>query len=72
MHNNYITELYGTINNINGGVRNDLHVLCVDLLTMSEYCINKHLTSGQAEAAAHRRCENTNARCVLPGTHYNV
>ena len=67
-------KLYSTTNNINGGARNDLHVLHVscdapptkqqcscgaDLLTLSEYHINKHLTRVQAQVTGHRRCEST-------------
>jgi len=30
-------------------------------------------TGVQAQATGHRgRCKSTNARCVLPGTHYSV
>ena len=49
MHNNYVIIVYGiywTINNINGGGRNNLHVLQLwsGLFTSSEYHINKHLS----------------------------
>ena len=78
------TKLYSTFNNINGGERNDLHVLhtnCdvpptkrqwsrgADLLTLIEYHINKHLTGVQAQVTGHRWCESTNTQCVFPGTH---
>ena len=63
-------KLYSTTNNINEGVWNDLHVLHVscdvpptkwrcsrgaDLLTLSEYRINKHLTGVQAQVTGHRQ-----------------
>ena len=75
------------INNVNEGTRNDLCTLCtscdvpptkrqcsqgVDLLTLSGYCINKHLTLVQAQVTDHRRCESMNAQSILPGTHYSV
>ena len=41
-----------------------------DLLTLSEYCINKHFT--WVQVTGHCRCESTNAGCILPGTHYSV
>ena len=43
-----------------------------DLLTLSEYHINKHLTGVEAQATGHRQCESTNAQRALPGTHYSV
>ena len=69
-------QLYGKTNNVNGGARNDLHMLArfvmrlqqsdrlrqcsrgVDLLTLSEYHINKDFTGLQAQATGHRRCKN--------------
>ena len=55
----------------------------VDLLTVIEYCFNKHWTGVQAQATGHCQCESTiahfvllgsssNARGVLPGTHIIV
>ena len=46
--------------------------LWVDLLTLNEYYINKHLTGIQAQATGYYRCESANTQCVLPGTHYSV
>ena len=42
----------------------------VDLLTLSEFLINKHLTGVQAQATGHRWCESTNAQCVLLGSKH--
>ena len=37
----------------------------VDLMTLSEYHINKHLTRIQAQATGHRQCESMNAQCIF-------
>ena len=74
-------ELYDTINNVNGGTQNDLHVLRTSfeqecsrgadlLLALGEYRINKHLTRVQAQATGHCRCESMSARCILPGSKH--
>ena len=43
-----------------------------DLLTVSEYCFNKHWTGVQAQATGHRQCESAIAHCVLPGSSSNA
>ena len=60
-------DLYSTIKDVNGGARNDLHVIRMscdvpprkrqcsrgaDLLTLSKYCINKHLTRSKHKRQA--------------------
>ena len=80
LHNSYVYSIW------NYG-RNDLHVLhtsfdapptkqqCshgADLLTLSKYLINKHLTGVQVQATSHCWCVNMNAQCVLPGTCYSM
>ena len=66
-HQTYILG-HITINNVNGGAQSDLHMLRVscdvlptkqqcscgaDLLTVSEYRINKHFTRVQAQVTGH-------------------
>ena len=41
-----------------------------DLLTMSEYRINKHLTGVQAQATGYCQCESTIAWYILLGSKY--
>ena len=43
-----------------------------DLLSLSEYRINKYLTGVQRQPADHCQCESTSTRCILLGTHYSV
>jgi len=59
-----------TINNVNIGAQDVLCMTCdvpptkrqcsrgADLLTLSEYCINKHLTRVQAQVTCHHQCES--------------
>ena len=83
LHNDHSIWNY---NNVNGGALSDLHMLCVscdappikrecscgaDLLALSEYHIDKHLTGVQGQVIGHRRCESMSARCVFLGTHFS-
>ena len=43
-----------------------------DLLTVSEYCINKHLTGVQAQATGHHQGESVIAHCILLGSSSNT
>ena len=43
-----------------------------DLLTVSEYCINKHWTGVQAQVTGHHQGESVIAHCVLPGSSSNA
>ena len=36
-----------------------------ELLTLTEYHINKHLTGVQPQVTGHCQCESTNAQCIL-------
>ena len=41
-------------------------------LPVWKYERSMHFTGVQAQATSHWRCGSTNARCVLPKTHYSV
>ena len=76
-------ELYGTISNVDETIYTCYMRVDVpptkrqcdcgaDLLTVSEYCINKHWTRVQAQATGNHQGESVIAHCVLLGSSSNT
>ena len=68
-------ELYGVINNVNGGARNYLHMLQMaecDVTPTKQQCscgadlsTFSTLDQVQAQATGHRWCKSKNTRCIF-------